>query len=125
MNNLYLIFGNACVFAGGIGTFIFLVLCVVVAATKINFRDGEKKFIEMLVSFVISVIMLFVGIGISRGGGYISQNYDWIKTSERNNLVRECPEDSTMSYYCAYKWKEYRIDSTEAAEDMRKYLEKK
>lgn len=41
------------------------------------------------------------------------------------NLVRDCPEDSTMTSYCAYKWKEYRIDSTEASEYMRKYLEKK
>ena len=125
MNNLYLIFGNACLFAGGIGTAIFLILCIVVAGTKINLPGGEKKFVEMLVAFVIAVIMLFVGIGISCGGGYISQNYDWIKKSERNNLVRDCPEDSTLSSYCAYKWKEYRIDSTEAAEEMRKYLEKK
>lgn len=125
MNNLYLIFGSACTYAGGIGTAIFLILCIVVAGTKINLPGGEKKFVEMLVAFVISVIMLFVGFGISCGGGYISQNYDWIKTSERNKLVRDCPEDSTMNSYCAYKWKEYRIDSTEAAEDMRKYLEKK
>lgn len=125
MNNLYLIFGNACTLTGAIGTFIFLILCIVVAATKINFPGGEKKFIEMLVAFIISLILLSVGLGISSGGGYISQNYDWIKKSERNNLVRDCPEDSTLSSYCAYKWKEYRIDSTEAAEEMRKYLEKK
>ena len=125
MNNLYLIFGSACTLTGAIGTFIFLILCIVVAATKINFPGGEKKFIEMLVAFIISLILLSVGLGISSGGGYISQNYDWIKKSERNNLVRDCPEDSTMNSYCAYKWKEYRIDSTEAAEDMRKYLEKK
>ena len=125
MNNLYLIFGNACTFAGGIGTFIFLVLCIVVAATKINLPGGEKKFVEMLVAFVIAVIMFFVGFGIRCSGGYISQNYDWIKKSERNNLVRECPENSTMTSYCVYKWKEYRIDSTEAAKEMRKYLEKK
>lgn len=125
MNNLYLIFGNACTYAGGIGTAIFLILCIVIAGAKINLPGGEKKFVEMLIAFVIAVIMLFVGIGISHSGGYISQNYDWIKKSERNNLVRECPEDSTMTSYCAFKWKEYRIDSTEAAEEMRKYLEKK
>ena len=125
MNNLYLIFGSACTLTGAICTFIFLILCVVVAATKINLPGGEKKFIEMLVAFIISLILLSVGLGISSGGGYISQNYDWIKTSERNNLVRDCPEDSTMSSYCAYKWKEYRIDSTEAAKEMKKYLEKK
>jgi hypothetical protein len=125
MNNLYLIFGNACFFAGAIGTFIFLILCIVIAGTKINLPGGEKKFAESLITFVIAVIMFFVGLGIRCSGGYISQNYDWIKKSERNNLVRECPEDSTMTSYCAYKWKEYRIDSTEAAEEMRKYLEKK
>lgn len=125
MNNLYLIFGNACTYAGAIGTFIFLVFCVIVAATQINLPGGEKKFVEMLIAFVVSVIIFFVGQGISCSGGYISQNYDWIKKSERNNLVRECPEDSTMTSYCAFKWKEYRIDSTEAADEMRKYLEKK
>lgn len=125
MNNLYLIFGNACIFTGGIGTAILLILCIVVAGTKINLPGGEKKFVEMLVAFVIAFIMLFVGIGIRCSGGYISQNYDWIKKSERNNLVRECPEDSTMSSYCVYKWKEYRIDSTEAAEEMRKYWKKR
>lgn len=125
MNNLYLIFGNACTFAGGIGTAIFLILCIVVAGTKINLPGGEKKFVEMFVAFIIAFIMLFVGIGIRCSGGYISQNYDWIKKSERNNLVRECPEDSTMTAYCSYKWKEYRIDSTEAAKEMKKYLEKK
>ena len=123
--NLYIIFGDICTYAGLIGAIIFLILCIVVAGTKINLPGGEKKFVEMLVAFVIAFIILFVGIGIRTGGGYISQNYDWIKKSERNNLVRECPEDSTMTSYCAFKWKEYRIDSTEAAEDMRKYLEKK
>ena len=123
--NLYIIFGDMCTYAGAIGTAIFLILCIIVAATQINMPGGEKKFVEMLIAFVVAFIILFVGIGIRTGGGYISQSYDWIKTSERNNLVRECPEDSTMTSYCAYKWKEYRIDSTEAAEDMRKYLEKK
>lgn len=79
----------------------------------------------MIIAFVVALIMFLVGFGIRSGGGYISQNYDWIKTSERNNLVSECPEDSTMTSCCAYKWKEYRIDSTKAAENMRKYLEKK
>ena len=79
----------------------------------------------MLVAFIVATIMFFGGLGVSCSGGYISQKYDWIKTSDRNNLVRDCPEDSTMSSYCAYKWKEYRIDSTEAANEMRKYLEKK
>lgn len=125
MNNLYLIFGNACTLAGGIGTAIFLILCIVVAVTKINLPGGDKKFVEMLIAFVVALIMFLVGFSIRSGGGYISQNYDWIKKSERNNLVRDCPEDSTMNSYCAYKWKEYRIDSTEAAEEMRKYLEKK
>ena len=105
--------------------FIFLVFCIITAVTKINLPGGEKKFVEMLVAFVVSLIMFFVGFGIQSGGGYISQKYDWFKTSERNNLVRDCPEDSTMSSYCAYKWKEYRIDSTEAAKEMKKYLEKK
>jgi hypothetical protein len=123
--NLYIIFGNVCTYAGAIGTVIFLVLCVIVAATQINSPGGEKKFVEMLIAFVVALIMFLVGVGIRSGGGYISQNYDWIKKSERNNLVRECPEDSTMTSYCAFKWKEYRIDSTEAAEEMRKYLEKK
>ena len=122
---LYIIFGNACTYAGAIGTAIFLILCIVVAGTKINLPGGEKKFVEMLAAFIVALIMFLVGVCIRSGGGYISQNYDWIKKSERNNLVRECPEDSTMSSYCVYKWKEYRIDSTEAAEDMRKYLEKK
>lgn len=27
-------------------------------------------------------------------------------------------------FFSTYKWKEYRIVSTEAAEDMKKYLEK-
>ena len=123
--NLYIIFGDICTFVGAIGTAIFLILCIVVAATQINLPGGEKKFLEMLGAFVVALIMFFVGFGIRSGGGYISQSYDWIKTSDRNNLVRECPEDSTMTSYCAYKWKEYRIDSTEAAEEMRKYLEKK
>lgn len=121
MINFYLIFGNVCTFAGGIGTAIFLILCIVIAGTKINLPGGEKMF----VAFVVALIMFLVGVGVRSGGGYISQSYDWIKTSERNNLVRECPEDSTMTSYCAFKWKEYRIDSTEAAEEMRKYLEKK
>lgn len=125
MNNLYLIFGNACTYAGAIGATILLILCIVVAVTKINLPGGEKKFVEMFVAFVIAFIMLFVGLCVRCSGGYISQNYDWIKTSDRNNLVRDCPEDSTMTSYCAFKWKEYRIDSTEAAEDMKKYLEKK
>lgn len=123
--NLYIIFGDICTFAGAIGTAIFLILCIIVAATQINLPGGEKQFLEMLVAFVVALIMFFVGIGISHSGGYISQNYDWIKESERNNLVRDCPEDSTMTSYCAFKWKEYRIDSTEAADDMKKYLEKK
>lgn len=123
--NLYVIFGDVCIFAGAIGTAIFFVLCIIVAVTQINLPGGEKKFLEMLAAFVVALIMFFVGFGICSGGGYISQNYDWIKKSERNNLVRDCPEDSTMTSYCAYKWKEYRIDSTEAAKDMRKYLEKK
>lgn len=122
--NLYVIFGDACTFAGGIGIAIFFVMCII-TGFQINMPGGEKKFVEMLIAFVVSVIMFLVGIGISHSGGYISQNYDWIKKSERNNLVRDCPEDSTMTSYCAYKWKEYRIDSTEAAEDMKKYLEKK
>lgn len=125
MNNLYIIFGDICTFAGAIGTGIFLVFCIIVAATQINKPDGKKSFFEMIISFVVSVIIFFVGIVIRSCGGYISQNYDWIKTSERNNLVRDCPEDSTMTSYCAYKWKEYRIDSTEVAEEMRKYLKKK
>lgn len=125
MNNLYIILSTIFTFAGAIGTGIFLVFCIIVAATQINKPSGEKKFFQMIISFVVSVIIFFVGIVIRSGGGYISQKYDWIKTSDRNNLVRDCPEDSTMNSYCAYKWKEYRIDSTEAAEDMRKYLEKK
>ena len=123
--NLYIIFGDMCTYAGAIGTAIFLILCIIVAATQINMPGGEKKFVEMLIAFVVALIMFLVGVGIRSCGGYISQSYDWIKTSERNNLVRECPEDSTMTSYCAYKWKEYRIDSTQAAEEMRKYLEKK
>ena len=123
--NLYIIFGNVCTIAGGIGAFIFLVFCIIVAATQINTPGGEKKFVEMLVAFVVAIIMCFGGFGIQSCGGYISQKYDWFKTSERNNLVRDCPEDSTMTSYCAYKWKEYRIDSTEAAKEMKKYLEKK
>jgi len=123
--SVYIFFGDICTFAGAIGTVIFLVFCVIVAITQLKFPDGEKKFVEMLIAFVVSLIVFFVGIVVRSGGGYISQNYDWIKTSERNNLVHDCPEDSTMTSYCAYKWKEYRIDSTEAAEDMRKYLEKK
>jgi amino acid permease len=125
MNNLYIIFGNVCTYAGAIGTVIFLVLCVIVACTKINLPGGEKKFVEMIIALVIALIMFFAGLCVRDSGGYISQNYDWIKKSERNNLVRDCPEDSTMTSYCAFKWKEYRIDSTKAAEDMRKYLEKK
>lgn len=124
MNNLYIILSNIFTFAGVIGAVIFFVFCII-TGVQINMPSGEKKFVEMLISFVVSVIIFSVGIGVKHSGGYISQNYDWIKTSERNNLVRDCPEDSTMSSYCAYKWKEYRIDSTEAAEDMRKYLEKK
>lgn len=123
--SLYIIFGNVCTYGGAIGAAIFLVLCIVVAATQLNTPGGEKKFVEMLVSFIVATIVCFVGFGISCSGGYISQKYDWIKTSDRNNLVRDCPEDSTMSSYCAYKWKKYRIDSTEAAEEMRKYMEKK
>ena len=123
--NLYIIFGDIFTFVGGIGTAIFLILCIVVAATQINFPGGEKKFVEMLIAFVVALVMFLVGFGIRSGGGYISQSYDWIKKSERNNLVRECPENSTMTSYCVYKWKEYRIDSTEAAKEMRKYLEKK
>ena len=123
--SLYIFFGNVCTIGGAICAAIFLVLCIIVAATQINLPGGEKKFVEMLVAFVVSLIMFFVGFGIQNGGGYISQKYDWVKTSERNNLVRDCPEDSTMSSYCAYKWKEYRIDSTEAAKEMKKYLEKK
>lgn len=122
--NLYIIFGDIFTFVGAIGTAIFLILCIVVA-TQINLPGGEKKFLEMLAAFVVALIMFFVGFGIRSGGGYISQSYDWIKTSDRNNLVRECPEDSTMTSYCAFKWKEYRIDSTEAAKEMKKYLEKK
>lgn len=123
--NFYIIFGDSCILTGAIGMFIFLILCIVVAATKLNFPGGEKKFVEFLVAFVVSAIMFFGGLGLSCGGGYISQKYDWVKTSERNNIIHDCPEDSTMSSYCVYKWKEYRIDSTEAAEEMRKYLEKK
>ena len=123
--SLYIFFGNVCTIGGAIGAAIFLVLCIIVAVTQLNTPGGEKKFIEMLIAFVISLIVFFVGFGIQCGGGYISQKYDWVKTSERNNLVRDCPEDSTMSSYCAYKWKEYRIDSTEAAKEMKKYLEKK
>ena len=123
--NLYIIFGDIFTFVGAIGTAIFLILCIIVAATQINLPGGEKKFLEMLAAFVVALIMFFVGFGIQSSGGYISQKYDWIKTSDRNNLVRDCPEDSTMSSYCAYKWKEYRIDSTEAAKEMKKYLEKK
>lgn len=118
--NLYIIFGDVCTYAGAIGAAIFLVFCIIVDTS-----GGEKKFVEFLVAFIIALIMFFVGLGLSCSGGYISQKYDWVKTSERNNLVRECPEDSTMTSYCVYKWKEYRIDSTEAAEEMRKYLEKK
>lgn len=121
--NLYVIFGNACTFAGGIGTAIFLILCII--AAKIDTPGGNKKFIEMVIALVAALIMFLVGCVIRDSGGYISQNYDWIKKSERNNLVRDCPVDSTMSSYCSYKWKEYRIDSTEASEYMRKYLEKK
>ena len=124
MNNLYIIFSDICAYVGVFGIAFFCVAIIVVAATQINRPDGEKKFFEMLIAFIVSVIIFFVGIGISYSGGYISQNYDWIKTSTRNNLVRDCPVDSTMSSYCAYKWKEYRIDSTKAAEDMKKYLEK-
>ena len=112
-------------YGGAIGTAIFFVLCIIVAVTQINLPGGEKKFVEMLVAFVIALIMFIGGVIARDSGGYISQKYDWIKTSERNNLVRDCPEDSTMSSYCAYKWKEYRIDSTEAAKEMNKYLEKK
>lgn len=122
--NLYIIFGDFCTFVGGIGIVIFFVACIFVAVTQFNMPDGEKKFVEMLIAFIVSVIMFSVGVGVNYSGGYISQNYDWIKTNERNNLVRDCPEDSTMTSYCAYKWKEYRIDSTKAAEDMKKYLEK-
>ena len=124
MNNLYIIFSNIFTFAGAIGIVIFFIFCII-TGFQINLPGGEKKFVEMLIAFVVSVLMFSVGIGISHSGGYISQKYDWIKTSERNNLVRDCPEDSTMTSYCAFKWKEYRIDSTEAAEEMRKYLEKK
>lgn len=122
---LYIIFGDIFTYAGAIGTVIFLILCIIVAATQINLPDGEKNFVEMIIALVIALIMFFAGLCVRDSGGYISQNYDWIKKSERNNLVRDCPVDSTMSSYCAYKWKEYRIDSTEAAEDMKKYLEKK
>lgn len=125
MNLYYVFFSNICTFAGAIGAAIFGVMSIVVALQQLNTPSGDKKFVEMIIAFVVAVIMFFVGQGISYSGGYISQNYDWIKTSERNNLVRDCPEDSAMTSYCAYKWKEYRIDSTEAAEDMRKYLEKK
>ena len=123
--NLYIIFSDICTYIGAFGIVFFSIACIVIAFTQINTPNGDKKFMEMIIAFVVSVIMFFVGICISHSGGYISQNYDWVKTSERNNLVRDCPEDSTMTSYCAYKWKEYRIDSTEAAEDMRKYLEKK
>ena len=123
--NLYIIFGDTCIFTGAIGIAIFFVLCIIVAVTKINLPGGEKKFLDMLVAFVIALIMFFVGLGLQSSGGYISQKYDWIKTSDRNNLVRDCPEDSTMTSYCSYKWKEYRIDSTEAAKEMKEYLEKK
>ena len=122
--SLYIIFGNVCTFGGAIGAAIFLVLCIIVAVTQINLPGGDKKFMEMLIAFVISLIVFFVGFGIQNGGGYISQKYDWIKTNDRNNLVRDCPEDSITSY-CAYKWKKYRIDSTEAAKEMRTYMEKK
>lgn len=121
--NLYVIFGDACTFAGAIGAAFFFVMCII--AAKIDTPSGNIKFVEMIIALVIALIMLFVGLCVRGSGGYISQNYDWIKKSERNNLVRECPEDSTMSSYCAYKWNEYRIDSTKAAEDMKKYLEKK
>lgn len=125
MNLYYVFFSNICTYAGAIGAAIFGVMSIVVALQQLNTPSDDKKFVEMIIAFVVAVIMFFVGQGISCSGGYIAQNYDWIKTSERNNLVRDCPEDSTMTSYCAYKWKEYRIDSTEAAEDMRKYLEKK
>ena len=48
MNNLYLIFGNACTYAGGIGTAIFLILCIVIAGTKINLPGGEKSLLKCL-----------------------------------------------------------------------------
>ena len=124
MNNLYIIFGDACILSGAVGMFIFLVFCIVVAATQLNTPGGEKKFVEMLVAFIVATIMFFGGLGVSRCGGYITQKYDWVKTSERNNLIHDCPEDSTMTSYCAYKWKEYRNDSTEAADKMIKYMEK-
>ena len=125
--NLYIIFGNVCTYGGAIGMFIFFVLCVVcvVCVTQIHTPNGEKKVAEMLVACVASLFIFLAGIIVRDSGGYISQKYDWIKTSERTNLVRDCPEDSTMTSYCAYKWKEYRIDSTEAAKEMNKYLEKK
>ena len=123
--SIFIFFGDVCTIAGGIGSIIFFVACIIVGATQINLPEGEKKFVEMLIAFVVSFIICSVGIGMRFSGGYISQNYDWIKTSERTNLIHDCPEDSTMTSYCAYKWKEYRKDSTEAAEEMRKYLEKK
>lgn len=124
--NLYIIFGDICTFAGVIGiVIVILAACIFVAMTQFNMPDGEKKVTELIIAFTVFGIIFCVGIGVRYSGGYISQNYDWIKTSERNNMVRDCPEDSTMSSYCAYKWKEYRIDSTEAADAMKKYLEKK
>ena len=125
MNLYYVFFSNICTYAGAIGAAIFGVMSIVVAVQQLNTPSDDKKFVEMIIAFVVAVIIFFVGQCISCSDGYIAQNYDWIKTSERNNLVRDCPEDSTMTSYCAYKWKEYRIDSTEAVEDMRKYLEKK
>lgn len=41
--NLYIIFGDMFTYAGAIGTVIFLVLCVIVAATQTNLPGGEKK----------------------------------------------------------------------------------
>ena len=123
--SIFIFFGNICTYGGAVASIIFLAACIIVASTQINLPGGEKKFVEVLVAFIVSFIICFVGVGIRLSGGYISQNYDWIKTSERTNLIHDCPEDSTMTSYCAYKWKEYRKDSTEAAEEMRKYLEKK
>lgn len=125
MNLYYVFFSNICTYAGAFGASIFGVACIFVAVTQMNMLGGLIRFAEMFLAFLVSIIIILVGLCIQCSGGYISQNYDWIKTSERNNLVHDCPEDSTMTSYCAYKWNEYRIDSTEAAEDMRKYLEKK
>ena len=59
--NHFIIFGDIFTFVGGIGTAIFLILCIVVAATQINLPGGEKKFVEMLIaSKTLGVFLSFV-----------------------------------------------------------------